>query len=59
MAPTSENSFVRRALVVFSPVIWVLNRLHIAPRFAVISVFLLAPISYLAYLQFSAATDSV
>jgi methyl-accepting chemotaxis protein len=56
---TSESLTKRRAFVVFAPIIWVLNRLHIAPRFALISVFLLAPLGYLAYLQFSAATDQL
>src|SRR5689334_6231392 len=59
MASNSDNLTKRGALVVFAPVIWVLNRLHFAPRFALIALFLLAPLSYLAYLQFSAATKSV
>ena len=56
MVSPSDNLTSRRAFVVFRPIIWVLNRLHFAPRFALIAVFLLAPLSYLAYLQFSAAT---
>ncbi|HSK02513.1 MAG TPA: methyl-accepting chemotaxis protein [Kofleriaceae bacterium] len=59
MVSNPENFTKRGAFVVFTPIIWVLNRLHVAPRFALIAVFLLAPLSYLSYLQFSAATKSV
>ena len=59
MSPTTERSFTRRALVVFRPIIYVLNKLHYVPRFAVMSALLLAPIGVLAFLQFSAATDQV
>jgi methyl-accepting chemotaxis protein len=59
MAPNSDHAFKRRALVVFSPVIWVLNRLSFAPRFVLVAAVLLAPLGYLAYLQYSAATTSL
>jgi methyl-accepting chemotaxis protein len=56
MASTSETPAKRRVLVVFSPVIWVLYKLPPPVRFPLIGVLLLAPLSYVAYLQYQGAT---
>jgi methyl-accepting chemotaxis protein len=56
MASTSADFTKRRVFVIFKPITFVLNRLHVAPRFAIIAALLLVPLGYLAYLQFSAAS---
>ncbi|HWO19300.1 MAG TPA: methyl-accepting chemotaxis protein [Kofleriaceae bacterium] len=59
MSPTTERSFTSRALVVFKPIIFVLNRLHYIPRFIVVAAALLLPLGYLGLLQYRSATKDV
>jgi methyl-accepting chemotaxis protein len=59
MSPQTERSFTRRALVVFRPVIAALNKLHYIPRFIVVSLFLLLPIGYLGFLEYSGTSEDV
>jgi methyl-accepting chemotaxis protein len=59
MTSSPDSITNRRLFLAFKPIIRVLNKLPPVPRFALISLFLLAPLSYLAYLQFSAETKQI
>jgi len=52
----SDNVGIRRLLVVFAPLIWLLNRLQSGGRFALVVLLLSAPLLYVAYLQYSGAS---
>lgn len=53
------NVFTRGLRAALSPATWLLNRLKFLPKFALIGLVLLAPAIGVAYLQYSAASESI